>query len=255
MIVLLLSLLAIASPDQPEKVPEYDVSAFADRMVVLSDSDGHLVAFDGDNPRDQVFYGDKEGLYALQIQGSSASGDERWSVTALDFRSPRRQTGVTFKEGHYEMSCADATRALEPLAKAEAARIVSKATFYQHRWRRNAVAAYRDEYGVYYFIDRATGDDLTADHRVYVGWQGQILRSPLKLLASDSLGRVYSAGNGVRRLVITGDKARYIEGDKERELLKLDLFMDGPYIYTDLGIYGDAVHGTPCDVLLAETTR
>ncbi len=254
-IALLLGLVAFASPDDPEQVPVLDVSAYRDQLTVLDDGEGHLVAFRRDAPRDNVFYGTKDALYALRIGSSGASGDERWSISASDYRSPTRKVGVSFKDGAYQMSCADAKRALKPLSEADSRKIVSKATFYDYRWRRNAVAAYRDEYGVYYFIDRATGDDENADHRVYVGWQGQILRSPLKLLASDSLGRVYSAGNGVRRLVITGKKATYIEGDKERDLLELDLFMDGPYIYTDLGIYGDAVHGTPCDVLLSEASQ
>ncbi len=82
-----------------------------------------------------------------------------------------------------------------------------------------------------------------------MGWKGQMLRSPMTLVASDSLGRVYSAANGARRLVLTRDQARYVEGTVERVLLPLDLVGDGPLAYTTLGVYGDAPHGTPCDVL------
>jgi hypothetical protein len=241
---------ASASPDQPESVPTIDVSAFADKLVVLSDSDGNLIAFRRDQPREAVWYGDRRALYALQIVGSSAMGDEAFDVTATDFRSPTRRAGVAMRDGAYTMSCGDATRSLAPLPAAEALKIARSATFHERRWRRNAVGLYRDDFGVYYVIDRATGDDPAADHRVYVGWQGQVLRSPLKLVASDSLGRVYSAANGARRLVITRDRARYIEGAEARELHALDLVTDGPFLYTKLRVYGDAPHGTPCDVLL-----
>lgn len=250
LLALLTSVLASASPDKPEQIPEVDVSDWGDRITLLDDGHGNLVAFHTDNPRDKVFYGDKQRLYALQVFGSSAVGDTAFDITARDFRAPNRSTSVAFREGRYTMSCAGNERELMPLTAAEARRIAGRASFHEHRWRRNAVALFRDEYGVYYFIDRATGEDREADHRVYVGWRGQILRSPLKLLASDSLGRVYSAANGTRRLVITGDEVRYIEGETERKLYPLDLIRDGPFVYGPLGVYGAAPHGTPCDALL-----
>jgi hypothetical protein len=242
-------LLTLALAEAPDEVPVTDVSAFVDDIAVLDDGDGNLVAFRRSAPRDTVWFGDADHLYALQVFGSGASGDQAWSVTARDFRSTTRQTSVSLRDGAYRMACADVTKPLTPLPAASAKRIAKKATFHEHRWRRNAVGAWRDEWGVYYFVDRASGDDTDVDHHVYIGWKGQILRAPLKLIASDSLGRVYSAGNGTRRLVITKDEARYVEGDELRVLHALDLIMDGPFLYTDLGVYGAEPHGTPCDVL------
>lgn len=250
MLLAALAAVALASPDSPEDIPKVDVAGFADQLVFLDDGQGNLLAFRKDQPREAVWYGDRERMYALQITGSSANGDTAFDVTAIDFRSPNRRTGLEFRDNAYHMWCADAKRALKPVSSAESKKLAQSVSFHEHRWRRNAVGFYRDEYGVYYLIDRATGDDEDADHRVYIGWQGQVLRAPLKLLASDSLGRVYAAGNGTRRLVITGDRARYVEGDVTRELLPLDLRVDGPFLYTRLGVYGDAPHGTPCDALL-----
>lgn len=241
---------AHASPDMPEQVPVVDVSALVDKMIVLDDGSGHLIAFNRDEPREAVYYGDKAHLYALQVVGSSADGDSAFDVTALDFRAPDRHVSFGLRDGVYTAECADVERTYKPLSAADAKAVARGATFHDHRWRRNAVGLYRDEYGVYYFIDRATGDDLAADHRVYIGWRGQILRAPLQLLAADSLGRVYAAANGARRLVITGDEVRYVEDTVERELYALDLYVDGPFIYGPLGVYGDAPHGTPCDELL-----
>ena len=248
---LLASRVAWATPDLPEQVPVVDVSAVVDRMVVVEDGQGNVIAFAKDAPRDAVYFGTREHLYALQIVSSGAQGDE-FDVSALDFRAPDRRANFGFRSGAYEMSCGGQTRALRALPAAEAKAVARKAVFHDYRWRRNAVALYRDEYGVYYFIDRATGDDVDADHRVYVGWQGQILRAPLKLLASDSLGRVYAAANGARRLVITGDRVRYVEDATERELFPLDLISDGPFIYGPLGVYPPVAHGTPCDAWLTK---
>lgn len=242
---------ALASPDTPEDVPTVDVSAAVGRFVFVDDGQGHLLAFAKDAPRDAVYYGTREHLYALQIVGASSQGDTQFDVYALDFRAPDRQVTFGLRDGVYTAACADQTRTFKPLAADAAKALAKTAVFHEHRWRRNAVALYRDEYGVYYFIDRATGDDTDRDHRVYVGWRGQILRSPLTLLASDSLGRVYAAANGARRLVITGERVRYVENGTERELFPLDLVRDGPFIYGPLGVYpASAPHGTPCDLWL-----
>ncbi|MCO4746630.1 MAG: hypothetical protein KC912_17680 [Proteobacteria bacterium] len=242
-------LITLALAEAPDEVPVIDVSSFADDLVVLDDGEGHLVAFRASAPRDQVWFGDADELYLLQTFSSSANGEDTWSVTARDFRASTRMTSVARRDGEYTMDCAGNSKALTPLSSAAALKVARKATFHEHRWRRNAVGAWRDEWGVYYFVDRATGDDHDVDHHVYIGWKEQILRAPLKLIASDSLGRVYSAGNGTRRLVITRDEARYVQSDERRVLHSLDLISDGPFLYTDLGVYGAEPHGTPCDVL------
>jgi hypothetical protein len=250
-----LLLMLTSARAAPDAAPVVDVSAFREQLVLLEDGAGSVVAVRRDAPGDAVFFGDRAHVWALQIVGSSSEGDtgagpSAFDVTALDFRAPSRRSGVSLREGRWAMSCGDTERALTPLAPDATLAALGTLTFHAHRWRRNAVALFRDDYGTYYYIDRATGDDEEADHRVYVGWRGQVLRSPLALLASDSLGRVYAAGNGTRRLVITRGDARYVEGTTERILQPLDLVRDGPMLYTTLGVYGDAPHGTPCDVLM-----
>ena len=251
MFPLVLTALALANPTT-EDVPIIDVSEYVNDIAVLDDGEGHVIAYRRSAPRETVWYGDAHDLYALQVNSSSASGDERWSVKAVDYRSEDRTTSVAYRDGDFTMACAGTTQSLSPLSEQASQRVAQRATFHEHRWRRTVVGAWRDEWGVYYFIDRATGEDDALDHRVYIGWTGQTLRAPLQLIASDSLGRVYSAGNGTRRLVITQGEARYIEGGDQRELHALDLYRDGPFLHTGLAVYGDTPHGTPCDVLLPE---
>jgi hypothetical protein len=253
-VLLLLTSLALASPDLPDEtpgiVPIVDVSGHRDRFVLLDDGAGHLVAVLPDGPSELTFYGDARHLWQLQVYASSSEQGVSLDLTARDFRARDRNAGVHLRDGVWSMSCADVTRALTPMSADKAREVLATVSFHERRWRRNAVALYRDDFGVYTFIDRATGDDEDADHHVYMGWRGQVLRTPLKLVASDSLGRVYAAGNGTRRLVLTRDEARYVEGATERVLHALDLVQDGPMLYGPLGVYGDAPHGTPCDALL-----
>lgn len=237
---------AHASPDMPEQVPLVDVKGRA--LHALDDGQGHRVVVDPAD-LDTVFYGDAQDVYQLQVVSSSSESGRSFDITALDFRARDRHASVSFADGVYHMGCEDVRRALTPMADAASRAFLGSVRFHAHRWRRNAVALYRDEYGVYYYVDRATGDDMDADNRVYVGWRGQMLRAPMTLVASDSLGRVYAAANGARRLVQTLDQARYVEGEVERTLYALDLVQDGPFIYGPLGVYGDAPQGTPCDAL------
>ncbi len=239
---------ALASPDQPEQVPVIDMKPRLASLLALDDGQGHRVVVDPKD-LDVAFYGDAHDLWRLQVFSSSAEGDTSFEITALDFRAQNRNTSVGYRDGAYRMECEDVSRTLTALPAAAARAYLESVTFHEHRWRRNALALYRDEYGVYYYVDRATGDDLDADNRVYVGWRGQMLRAPMTLIASDSLGRVYSAANGARRLVQTRDQARYIEGAVERVLYALDLTEDAPFVYGPFGVYGDAPQGTPCDVL------
>ncbi len=240
---------ALASPDTPEVVPSVNMTDALDRLVVLEDADRNIVVIDPADT-DRSFFGTRERVWQLQVIGGSSAGDSALSVTARDFRTLERYTHVIQRDDAYEMSCDDATRPLRRLPDAEARALVKALPFHEHRWRRNAVALFRDEFGVYYYVDRATGDDTDADHRVYIGWRGQMLRAPMALVASDSLGRVWAAANGARRLVVTNDQARYVEGSVERVLYALDLEADGPFLYGNLGVYGAAPHGTPCDALL-----
>ncbi len=249
--LLILASLAFASPELPDDaVPAVDVAAHRDRFVLLDDGEGHLAAVLPDGPSELTFYGDARHLWQLQVYASSSEQGVSLDVTARDFRARDRNAGIHLRDGVWSMSCAEASRPLTPLSAEQARAVLAGVTFHERRWRRNAVALYRDDFGVYTYIDRATGDDDDADHRVYMGWRGQVLRTPLKLVASDSLGRVYSAGNGTRRLVLTRDEARYVEGTTERVLHALDLVQDGPMLYGPLGVYGDAPHGTPCDARL-----
>ena len=239
---------ALASPDQPEQVPIIDMKQRLSSLVALDDGQGHRVVVDPKD-LDVAFYGDTHDLWRLQVFSSSSEGEASFGITALDFRAQNRRASIAFSAGAYRMECEDVTRTLTALPTAAARAYLESVVFHEHRWRRNALALFRDEYGVYYYIDRATGDDLDADNRVYVGWRGQMLRAPMTLIASDSLGRVYSAANGARRLVQTGDQVRYIEGAVERVLYALDLSEDSSFIYGAFGVYGDAPQGTPCDAL------
>jgi hypothetical protein len=104
LLVLTAARAAPKAPDAEEQVPVVDVSAFRDRIVLLEDGAGSVVAVRRDAPGDAVFFGDGARVWALQIVGSYSEGDTgagptSFDVTALDFRAPTRRAGVSLREG------------------------------------------------------------------------------------------------------------------------------------------------------------
>lgn len=248
MLTSLLLTAALASPDTPEELPRLDVSAFMDELVILDDGSGHQIAYRASAPRESIWYGEKGSFYQLEVYSSSSNGDTTWSVGATD-RRVWDGVGVLRKGDEYSMTCGSLSASLTRLPANSARSVLKKAKFYGSRWQRPYVGAWRDEWGVYYFVDRSSAGE-EVDHRVYIGWRGQMLRAPMRLVASDTLGRVYSGNNGTRRLIITNGAATYIQDDERRALYALDYGRDRELLYTGLGLYADAPHGTPCDALL-----
>jgi hypothetical protein len=249
---LLLAIVSLPSAAAPKDLPPVqDVSSTLDRLTVLEDERGNIVVFDREAPRERIWFGDPQRVYRLSVRGSGATGDGDFSVSVDDDRAPNGLAEVRYRAGAYEMSCGSATTALTLRPPDESRAMVGRLSFHEPLWRRRPVQLLRDEYGVYYAIDRGVDEEGRKDHHIYVGWIGQLVRSPLKLVAEDSLGRVYSAANGTRRLVITGSEARYIEGSTERKLHLLDVDgRDRPLFHVGLGLYPDIPRGTPCDALL-----
>jgi hypothetical protein len=111
----------------------------------------------------------------------------------------------------------------------------------------------RDDRGVYYYVDVLRDDYGGNGHRVFVGKKGALKQLPLTDVASDTGGEVLSTKTGDLRLVRTFDQAasttktsaRWIRGERVAELVTLDVYMNQPLIYKDLGVY--KISNVPCD--------
>jgi hypothetical protein len=108
----------------------------------------------------------------------------------------------------------------------------------------------RDDRGTYYYVDRLKKALGGKSFRVFVGKKGAMKQVPLTDVATDSAGEVFATKTGDLRLDHnvnnnSDQKAGWIRGEKRTELITLDVDVNSPLIYSDLGIY--PFLGTICD--------
>lgn len=235
-------------------VKEIDVSSVRDQFKVykiFSDQIMVLVPF-GDT--DMVFWGKPNGvLYRQQVRSSFSDVEEGTvDLVVVDRRFSKDGYSLEFRNGEKFVTCGTDRAELTTLDKATGDSLLSGAQFTHPLWNRQSHYLARDDYGVYYFVDKALNHDNTkigeSSYRTFIGWKGEILESPLKMVAQDSVGEVYGMTNGNRRIVINHGKGRYFDGDEVRALHALHFYLDFELMYTEEGVYGNALQGTPCDM-------
>ena len=227
-----------------------DISLWQAQMTVLTDGNGHFVTIIPFGDREALFYGDGETFYKLRSYSASSVGNERFSVTLGDPRyGTRDDPQVIFEEQQFILTCGDRRVPVQALPASEATALLEAGTFLSPRWERMAYFLARDDFGTYYYVDRTRDRSLAPDFRVYIGWQGQMSRAPLVGIAQDSMGEIYSTPGGDRRLIKTGDTARWIQEGEERQLTVLPVELNSDFIYNASGPYPELPFGTPCDDL------
>jgi hypothetical protein len=259
-VVLFFSFLSIApaQSEEPAPVREVDVSAVRDQLRVFKAENEHILVLVPFSNGDAVFWGKPNDLlYRQEPLSSSADRPESYSISLIDRRYPRRGYSIQYPvKERTTVVCGPDHLALSPMDLAEGEELLKGAQFVLPFWKRSAHFLARDDYGVYYFIDKANYYDDTpipeSSYRVFIGWKGEILQSPLKMVAQDSVGEVYGMTNGNRRVVINQGVGRYFDGDEVRVLHTLNLYADSQLMYRDNKIYGNARHGTPCDSFFAQ---
>jgi hypothetical protein len=241
-----------AQSAEPAPVREVDVSAVRDQFRVYKAENNQILVLVPFGEKDAIFWGKPNGSLVLQ-QARSAfkKGTESYEIGLVDRRYSRQGYSVEYRNEQTSVVCGQDRLALSPMALSEGQDALKEAQFVPPFWKRNAHFLARDDYGVYYFIDKAKRYDGSpvpeSSYRVFIGWKGEILESPLKMVAQDSVGEVYGMTNGNRRIVINQKTGRYFDGDEVRVLHTLDLYADSHLMYRDGGVYGNVPHGTPCD--------
>jgi hypothetical protein len=232
-----------------------DVSAYRDKLKVLTDGKGHYLALmpftisDGPDTG-LLFYGDGKTFYAQRRISGGRNGDEAFDTT---FWEPRvgsgYQASLGFHDKKYTVQCDKRITELKPLDKGEGQKILSGAQFLNHRWTRRAYALARDNSGTYYYVDRAREPEDSKDFRVFRGPKGAV--KPLKMMnvVNDSEGDIFITKAGKLRLVLDKHETTWLEGEKSLKLTPLPVEDNHIMIYTDLGVYAGEKLGTPCDDL------
>jgi hypothetical protein len=246
--------MAPAQAGTAAPVEEVDVREVRNQLRVFQDDTQKILVMVPFGDNDWVFWGEPNGvLYQQPSLFSSANGTESYEYGLIDrrYNSTYRGISAQYRDGKTFVTCGETRLELNPLSIADGEARLKGAQFAAPFWSRNAHFLARDDYGVYYYIDKAnTHDDQQvpeSSYRVYIGWKGEILQAPLSMVAQDSVGEVYGMPNGDRRIVINRQVGRYFDGDDVRELHTLNLHIDSILMYRDGGVYDKARHGTPCD--------
>jgi hypothetical protein len=239
-------------PKAVEPEQAIDVSAIRDQFRVFQAESGQILVFVPFGEKEMIFWGSPQGvLNQQQARGYFFRPPEVFDYSMVDRRYSRNGYSLIFRNGAYFAECGEDKLPLQAIDEETGREMLDGARFLGPHWKRHAHFLARDNYGVYYFVDKALRhDDIPPDestYRVYIGWKTEMLLSPLSLVAQDSVGEVYGMTNGNRRIVINDHKGRFFDGDEVRELHTLDLFVDFHLMYIKGGVYGEVKQGTPCD--------
>ncbi len=249
--VVLASTTAAADP-KPELV---DVKAYRDKLVLLQDASGGIYAVYSERDKDpHVFYGTAKALYEQYVP-SRGFDEDRWSVALWAPRVARVQNAaLVYKQDHtYALFCGTDETGLTQLTGDKAKQVLAKTPFLSPALVRRAHLLARDDSGVYYYIDVLRQKYGGKGYRLFVGKKGAMKPVAITDIASDTGGEVFSTKSGDLRLVTSNldenarSSATWIKGDKHTQLVALDVDMNSPVIYRDLGIY--TFIGTVCENL------
>ena len=246
---------AIATPSEP-KPETVDIKSVKDKMMVFQDAKGGTYVVLREKEDKRVYYGTGKTLYAQRIHGGSTNGDA-WTLSSWAPRIPEMRPADLgrLKDGTYRRFCtSNDILALTQLTGDKAKKVLDTYTFMSPALVRLPFLLARDDSGVYYYVDAIRDqvpDSLIVKyraHRVFVGKKGAMKQVTLTDVASDSAGTVLSSKTGDLRLVKTErsqESVSWHKGGKKHELILLDLDVNSPLIFSDLGVY--TFIGTLCD--------
>jgi hypothetical protein len=225
-----------------------DITAYRDKLIVITDGKQHFMAmvpFKTDAP---TFYGDGKIFWTQRIFGYSSSGTESFNRSFWDPRGAQ-VSFVNFKDGKYTVSCNEREIDLKLVPDAERETILSGARFFPPRWKHKAYALARDNEGKYYYVDRLREPEQSRSFRLFVGPRGNMKLQKMINVVSDSEGDIFATKSGSLRLILDKKETTWIQGKKKTPLVSLPIDKNFVLIHTDLGPYTGERLGTPCDDL------
>lgn len=248
---------ANSTSDERWRAVAVDIAQLTGPPVVLRAADGGVFVAFPQSPAREIFFGHGKELY-LQINLNGGRTGQAWTQT---FFSPRVRDGngasLDYKsDGRYVAYCGNDTLydGLTVLSGDEASNVLRDHTFWTSATVRQPMALGRDNAGNYYYVDHLRkierAKQTEGDYRVFFGKRGALRLLPLRDVALDDKGAVFSTKNGELRMVIgQGEDASvtWIARGKQNKLVVLDLFTNAYLIYRDLRLY--TFLGTPCDHL------
>lgn len=252
------------APEPARKVPKPWVESSipvplperGDLTVYTDDRGRYLALAPFESGARRVFAGTAEKLFVQEVLLSGAVGT---SAHGFSFWDPRaRSPGEAFFEdraGKARVVCGAREVPLRALSRKEADGILRGATFYAPRWRREPHVLAQDDEGNFFYVDRARAgvEARGPDYRLFAGPLGKVSRIELAGVADGPDGLVLLTASGKLRLGRGADGSPFVDwlaGGGRRMLRALDPRRNGALVYRQLGVYGAARFGTPCDGVL-----
>ncbi len=257
--ILALSSVALgqAAKDADPKPAPIDIKAMKDKLLVFQDkAGGTYVVFEGvdgtSGSQSRAWYGTGKQLYEQIVIGRSRDGDS-WDISTYAPRLAETRPAALMKkaDGSFMKWCDGKDDAvLTQLGGDKAKTVIDKYSFLSPALVRRSHMFARDDAGTYYYVDRLDAAHGGKGYRVFVGKKGGMKQMALTDVASDSAGQVFSTKTGDLRLVKTTEgetkpSTKWVKGEKKTDLIPLDLDVNSPVIFNDLGIY--KFTGTLCD--------
>ena len=223
-------------------------------LTVYTDDRGlYLAAAPFEAGSRRVFAGTAGKLFVQEVLVAGAIGT---SAHGFGFWEPRvRSPAEAYFEaraGEARIVCGARELPLRILSSGEADRILSSATFYAPRWRREPHLLAQDDEGNFFYVDRARAGTERGgpDYRLYAGPLGKVARLELAGVADGPDGLVLLTASGKLRVGRGADgtpSVDWLAGGGRRMLRALDPARSGALVYHQLGVYEADRLGTPCD--------
>jgi len=252
-----LAVLVAAGVASGEPKPKpVDIKPIRDKVIVLQDqSGGSYVVAVARGSDSRAFYGTGKTLYE-QIPLHTSWNDESWTLQVMAPRAAQnRHATIVYKQDKtFSLFCGDAESGLTQVTGDKAKQILDKSTYMSTALVHRAIVLARDDHGIYYYVDALRDQYGGKGFRLFVGRKGGMKELPLIDIASDSEGQVFATKNGELKFVAyhgddpnRTDTAIWVRGDKREPLVALDVLLNSPVIYSELGIY--TFIGTVCDTM------
>jgi hypothetical protein len=237
--------VAASATAEPKPVP-VEIKAFRDELLVFQDGGGGTYVVRPDNDA-KVFYGTGKQLYE-QIVIHRGKDVSTWAPRIAQLRPAQIERK---QDGTYQKTCdGKDDHVLSQLTGDKARAVLDRYQFLSTAMVRRPHLLARDDSGVYYYIDVIAKQYGGQGHRVFIGKKGAMKELPLTDVASDTGGEVFATKTGDLRLVTTTGASTpksvtWVRGERKTELIVLDLDVNSPLIFRDLGLY--KFMGTLCD--------
>jgi hypothetical protein len=231
-----------------------------EKTALCTDGKEHYVAVASDEHTTRLYSGDGKSFVAVPSPGPALSGDTFFDPRHVapnanrDFRGVDMRVYSSVELDQDKKSCAvrcgDRTVPLKlvPAKETKPMLLAAKIGPTPQKWR--PYVLFRDEKGVYYYVDRGFKPGEEKRFRLFRGVTGSLKEQKMTNVVSDSEGEIFSTKSGSLKMIVDRKHPTvWVQASKSTRLREVPVADNLPMIYSDLGVYAAERMGTPCDDL------